>query len=221
FHVNETIQAYSSLLQAKDTDSAPTVQDYPPLGYAIAHLHDVYILSQTKEGLVIVDAHAAHERVMYERLKKQCSQGAIPRQPLLLPIKLTITKQEAELAEQHSDLFLSLGFELSRSGQDGVVLHATPALLSGTDVVSLIADVLADLSEHGMTDRLQERTHQVLASMACHGAVRAKRKLNVPEMNALLREMERTERSGQCNHGRPTWLEWTIADLDKLFLRGQ
>lgn len=220
FQVNESIQAYS-LLQPKDTPNDTAPQDCPPLGYALAHLHDIYILSQTANGLVIVDAHAAHERLMYERLKKQGENGTIPRQPLLLPIKLKVTAQEAELAEQHHDLFLALGFELSRSGSDTIILHASPALLSGTDVVNLIIDVLADLCEHGMTERLQERTNQVLASMACHSAVRAKRKLNIPEMNALLREMERTERSGQCNHGRPTWQEWTISDLDKLFLRGQ
>jgi len=223
FSVTETLQAYSSL-HPKDSNAElpqPITTAIPPLGFAIAHLHDIYILSQTANGIVLVDAHAAHERITYERLKQQCQQGAIPSQPLLLPIKITVSAAEAELVEHHHDFFLSLGFELTRSGTETIILRASPALLAGTDVAGLITDVLADISEQGMSERIQTQSNELLATIACHSAVRANRRLTITEMNALLRDMEQTERSGQCNHGRPTWVELSKQDLDKFFLRGQ
>lgn len=224
FTVTETLQAYSALYSKDDSAVAlpqPSTATIPPLGFAIAHLHDIYILSQTANGIVLVDAHAAHERITYERLKQQCQQGTIPSQPLLLPIKLNVTAAEAELVEHQQDFFMSLGFELTRSGLETIVLRASPALLSGTDVAGLITDVLADINAQGMSNRIQNQSNELLATIACHSAVRANRRLTIAEMNALLRDMEQTERSGQCNHGRPTWVELSKQDLDKFFLRGQ
>jgi DNA mismatch repair protein MutL len=222
FTVAETLQAYSSL-HAKDELVAPpaTPSAIPTLGFAIAHLHDIYILSETANGLVLVDAHAAHERVIYERLKQQHQHGEIPSQPLLLPIKITVSSAEADLVEHQPDFFLSLGFELTRSGLETIVLRASPALFAGTDVAGLITDVLTDINVQGISTRIQTQANELLATIACHGAVRARRHLTITEMNALLRDMEQTERSGQCNHGRPTWVELSKQELDKFFLRGQ
>ncbi len=225
-NVEETIQAYAALYP-KPESARQSVQPVaqtkgaPPLGYAIAHLHNIYILSETPNGIILVDAHAAHERVTYERLKKQYHNGNVPSQPLLLPIKLTVSPAEADLAEQEYDFFMSLGFDLNRSGPETLILRSTPALLNNADMETLIRDVLADIIEHGASTRVQEQINELLATMACHGAVRAHRRLTVDEMNALLREMEQTERIGQCNHGRPTWIELSTHDLDKFFLRGQ
>ncbi|KAF3977646.1 MAG: DNA mismatch repair endonuclease MutL [Methylococcales symbiont of Iophon sp. n. MRB-2018] len=226
--VEEQIKAYTALYpQAinesdRHNDSATeSLQNMPPLGYAIAHLHSIFILSETEKGIVLVDAHAAHERVSYERLKQQYHQGSVPTQPLLLPIKIQVSSAEADLAEQQHQIFFSLGFEINRSGPETIVLRSTPALLQKEDVDTLIKDILADIVIHGMSDRLLERCNEILATMACHGAVRAKRKLTVAEMNVLLRDMEKTERAGQCNHGRPTWVELSTSDLDRFFLRGQ
>ena len=187
----------------------------------MAHLHSIYILAETAQGLVLVDAHAAHERVSYERLKQAYQAQTMISQPLLLPIKMPVTVKEAELAEQQQSFFLQLGFELTRSGPETVLLRSTPALLAKTDIDQLVRDMLADLLVHGSTDQSQVAINTLLAKMACHQAVRAKRKLTIPEMNALLRDMEATERSGQCNHGRPTWVTLTHQELDKFFLRGQ
>jgi len=224
--VAETIKAYSSLYPEdqpvqKQQQPLPQTQDTPPLGYAVAHLHNIYILAETPKGIILVDAHAAHERVTYERLKQQYQQGAVPSQPLLLPIKITVSSAEADLAEQEHEFFGSLGFELNRSGPETIILRSTPALLGNIDKETLIRDVLADITEHGMSQRIQEQSNQLLATIACHGAVRAHRRLSIDEMNALLRDMEQTERIGQCNHGRPTWIELSTNDLDKFFLRGQ
>ena len=224
--VAETIKAYSSLYPEdqpvqKQQQPLPQTQDTPPLGYAVAHLHNIYILAETPKGIILVDAHAAHERVTYERLKQQYQQGAVPSQPLLLPIKITVSSAEADLAEQEHEFFGSLGFELNRSGPETIILRSTPALLGNIDKETLIRDVLADITEHGMSQRIQEQSNQLLATIACHGAVRAHRRLSIDEMNALLRNMEQTERIGQCNHGRPTWIELSTNDLDKFFLRGQ
>ena len=224
--VAETIKAYASLYPEdqsiqKQQQPLPQAQDMPPLGYAIAHLHNIYILAETPKGIILVDAHAAHERVTYERLKQQYQQGAVPSQPLLLPIKINVSSAEADLAEQEHEFFRSLGFELNRSGPETIILRSTPALLGNIDKETLIRDVLADITEHGMSHRIQEQSNQLLATIACHGAVRAHRRLNIEEMNALLRDMEQTERIGQCNHGRPTWIELSTNDLDKFFLRGQ
>ena len=224
--VAETIKAYSSLYPEdqpvqKQQQPLPQTQDTPPLGYAVAHLHNIYILAETPKGIILVDAHAAHERVTYERLKQQYQQGAVSSQPLLLPIKITVSSAEADLAEQEHEFFGSLGFELNRSGPETIILRSTPALLGNIDKETLIRDVLADITEHGMSQRIQEQSNQLLATIACHGAVRAHRRLSIDEMNALLRNMEQTERIGQCNHGRPTWIELSTNDLDKFFLRGQ
>ncbi|MSP26911.1 MAG: DNA mismatch repair endonuclease MutL [Methylococcales bacterium] len=222
FSVAETLQAYSSLHAKDEVVAPPSIPSaMPPLGFAIAHLHDIYILSETANGLVLVDAHAAHERVIYERLKQQHQHGEIPSQPLLLPIKISVSSAEADLVEQQPDFFLSLGFELTRSGLETIVLRASPALFSGTDVAGLITDVLTDINVQGMSTRIQTQANELLATIACHGAVRARRHLTITEMNALLRDMEQTDRSGQCNHGRPTWVELSKQELDKFFLRGQ
>ena len=225
--VAETINAYASLYPDPEPQPQlpqkpyPQTQDTPPLGYAIAHLHNIYILAETPKGIILVDTHAAHERVTYERLKQQYQQGSVPSQPLLLPIKINVSSAEAELAEQEHEFFNSLGFELNRSGPETIILRSTPALLGNIDKETLIRDVLADISEHGMSHRIQEQSNRLLATIACHGAVRARRRLSIDEMNALLRDMEQTERIGQCNHGRPTWIELSTNDLDKFFLRGQ
>jgi DNA mismatch repair protein MutL len=225
--VAETIKAYASLypedlpVQKQPQPTLHQTRDTPPLGYAVAHLHNIYILAETPKGIILIDAHAAHERVTYERLKQQYQQGAIPSQPLLLPIKINVSSAEADLAEQEHEFFSSLGFELNRSGPETIILRSTPALLGNIDKETLIRDVLADITELGMSHRIQEQSNQLLATIACHGAVRAHRRLSIDEMNALLRDMEQTERIGQCNHGRPTWIELSTNDLDKFFLRGQ
>lgn len=227
--VAEEIEAYATLYPKQeyqqDTGLNQPIPDasegMPPLGYAIAHLHSIYILSETEKGIVLVDAHAAHERVTYERLKKQYHGGIVPSQPLLLPIKIQVSSVEADLAEQEHEFFTSMGFEINRSGPETIVLRSTPALLAKEDMDTLIRDILADIVANGMSQRVLERSNEILATIACHGSVRAKRKLTLDEMNALLRDMERTERIGQCNHGRPTWIELTKSDLDKFFLRGQ
>ncbi len=224
--IAESITAYASLSPYGVAEQKPrlpevSLQDMPPLGYAIAHIHNIYILAETPKGVILVDAHAAHERVTYERLKKQYQQGSVPSQPLLLPIKITVSAAEADLAEQEYDYFSSLGFELNRSGPETIILRSTPALLGNVDKELLIRDVLADINEHGMSQRIQEQSNRLLATIACHGSVRAKRRLSIDEMNALLRDMEQTERIGQCNHGRPTWIELSTQELDKFFLRGQ
>ncbi|MBL6985795.1 MAG: DNA mismatch repair endonuclease MutL [Methylobacter sp.] len=218
--VEEAIQAYAALYPKTEpkTQSAPQAM---PLGHAIAHLHNIYILSETPNGIILVDAHAAHERVTYERLKQQYQNGSVPSQPLLLPIKITVSAAEADLAEDQHEFFNTLGFEVNRSGPETLVLRSIPVLLGNTDMETLIRDVLADLIEHGMSQRIQEKSNEILAKVACHGSVRAHRRLTIDEMNALLRDMEQTERIGQCNHGRPTWIELSTQDLDKFFLRGQ
>ena len=223
--VAESITAYAALYpehRPAPKQPQPTqTPDTHPLGYAIAHVHNIYILAETPKGIILVDAHAAHERVTYERLKQQYQQGAVPSQPLLLPIKISVSTAEADLAEQEHEFFSTLGFELNRSGPETIILRSTPALLGNIDKETLIRDVLADINEHGISRRIQEQSNRLLSTIACHGAVRAHRRLSLDEMNALLRDMEQTERIGQCNHGRPTWIELSTHDLDKLFLRGQ
>ncbi|PPK74942.1 DNA mismatch repair protein MutL [Methylobacter tundripaludum] len=220
-HVEEAIQAYASLYPNPEPVPQPAQPEARPLGHAIAHLHNIYILSETPSGIILVDAHAAHERVTYERLKQQYQNGAVPSQPLLLPIKIKVSAAEADLAEQEHEFFNTLGFEINRSGPETIVLRSIPVLLGNTDMETLVRDVLADMTEHGMSQRIQEKSNEILATVACHGAVRAHRRLTIDEMNALLRDMEQTERIGQCNHGRPTWIELSTNDLDKFFLRGQ
>jgi DNA mismatch repair protein MutL len=224
FHLGERQQTYTvdvDLPGFKNLEGLAETVDFPPLGYALAHLHAIYILSETKTGLILVDTHAAHERVTYERLKTQYQQGQVPQQPLLLPIKITVTALEADLVEQSQDFFSELGFELNQIAPETLLIRAIPVLLAKADPEKLLRDVLADIAMHGLSQRVQQHSNQVLAKMACHGSVRAGRRLTIDEMNALLREMEQTERIGQCNHGRPTWIEFSGVDLDKLFLRGQ
>lgn len=219
--VEEQIENYTKLYQSAQPPLEPATQGVPSLGYAVAHLHNIYILSETPEGIILVDAHAAHERVTYERLKLQFQAGSIASQPLLLPIKMTVSAAEADLAEQEQAFFLTLGFELSRTGPETILLRAAPALFGQGDIEGLVRDVLSDIMAQGMSQRIQEKSNAVLASVACHSSVRAQRRLTIPEMNALLRDMEKTERSGQCNHGRPTWVALSKGELDKFFMRGQ
>jgi DNA mismatch repair protein MutL len=193
----------------------------PPLGYAIAQLHGIYILAESAEGLIVVDMHAAHERIGYEKLKNAHDGEGLRTQPLLVPATLAVSEREAEVAERESRTLADLGFEVTRSGPQSLALRAVPALLAHGDVEALLRDVLADLREHGESRRVAAARDELLATMACHGAVRANRRLTLPEMNALLREMEITERSGQCNHGRPTWARFTLPDIDRWFLRGR
>jgi DNA mismatch repair protein MutL len=191
-----------------------------PLGYAIAQLHGVYILAQTADGVVLVDMHAAHERVMYERMKKLLA-GETAQQQLLIPQILHVTPAQAEAAEAHAQEFAALGFGVSRLAPDQLAMRAIPSLLAGRDPAGIVRDVLSDLLEQGHSRRVEESINHLLATMACHAAVRAQRNLSVAEMNALLREMEGTERADQCNHGRPTWVRLSLTDLDRLFLRGR
>ncbi|MCI0516582.1 MAG: DNA mismatch repair endonuclease MutL [Woeseiaceae bacterium] len=193
----------------------------PPLGYAIAQLGGIYILAENAEGLIVVDMHAAHERIVYEKLKAAFESGAIVRQPLLVPVVVTVSEREAELAAGAADVFARVGLQVDRSGPTSVVIREFPALLDNTDAEELLRDVLADLQDAGTSNRVEDRCNECLATMACHASVRANRALTLQEMNALLREMEVTDRADQCNHGRPTWTAISIADLDRLFLRGQ
>ena len=193
----------------------------PPLGFAIAQLHGIYILAENADGLIVVDMHAAHERIGYEKLKAAHDGSGLRTQPLLVPSAIAVSEREAELAEREAGTLAQLGFEVQRSGPQSLLLRSVPALLAHGDVEALLRDVLADLREHGSTRRVADTRDELLATMACHGAVRANRRLTLPEMNALLREMEATERSGQCNHGRPTWTRFNLAEIDRWFLRGR
>ncbi|GLO55430.1 DNA mismatch repair endonuclease MutL [Pseudomonas sp. DCB_AW] len=195
--------------------------DIPPLGYALAQLKGIYILAENAVGLVLVDMHAAHERIMYERLKVAMASEGLSGQPLLVPESLALSQREADCADEHAQWFQRLGFELQRLGPETLAIRQIPALLKQAEANRLVQDVLADLMEYGTSDRIQAHLNELLGTMACHGAVRANRRLAIPEMNALLRDMENTERSGQCNHGRPTWTQMGLDDLDKLFLRGR
>ncbi len=193
----------------------------PPLGFAIAQLRGIYILAENADGLIIVDMHAAHERITYEKLKAQFDERTLVRQPLLVPVTVAVAEAEAELVANSPALLEQLGFVVDRTGPTGVTVRECPALLRDADPEALLRDVLSDLAESGASDRVERARHEYLATMACHGSVRANRRLGIAEMNALLRDMERTERADQCNHGRPTWTSVSLEDLDRLFLRGQ
>ncbi len=201
--------------------NASTDADIPPLGFAIAQLHGIYILSQNAHGLVVVDMHAAHERITYERLKIAVDNQNVQSQPLLVPINLSVSEGEADAAEQFADEFARFGILLQRAAPESIMIRQIPVILQQAEVERLVTDMLADLIQHGSSDRIQAHRNEILGTMACHGSVRANRKLTLPEMNGLLRDMEATERSGQCNHGRPTWTQMSMSDLDKLFLRGR
>ncbi len=195
--------------------------DVPPLGFAIAQLHGIYILAQNRQGLIIVDMHAAHERITYEHMKAALQQQGIRAQPLLVPLSLAVSQAEADCAEQQTEALLALGLGIERVASEALVVRQVPSILAAADIEQLVRDVLADIREHGSSERIRQHQDELLATMACHASVRANRQLSIPEMNALLRDMERTERSGQCNHGRPTWVLQSLDQLDKLFLRGQ
>lgn len=223
--MGETATAGDVAGEARDAQAEPHIghagEQGPPLGYALAQIHGVFILAQNADGVVLVDMHAAHERIVYERMKQQFAAQGISAQPLLVPVSVAVTPAEAELAERHQDAFSRLGFELDRAGPETVLVRQVPALLRNADAGSLVTDVLADLRDCDDASRLEARLNHVLGTMACHGSVRANRQLTQTEMNALLRDMENTPNSGQCNHGRPTWTRLAMADLDRLFLRGQ
>ncbi|WNL43624.1 DNA mismatch repair endonuclease MutL [Halomonas sp. PAMB 3264] len=200
-------------------ESDPT--SAPPLGFALGQLHGIYILAQNAHGLVLVDMHAAHERIVYERMKVQMARQGVDTQPLLVPVSLAASGQEVATAESEHEAIAALGLELDIAGPETLLVRSLPALLSGADPEGLIREVLEELSSFGQSHQVEARLHALLSTMACHGSVRANRRLTLDEMNALLRDMERTERSDQCNHGRPTWTQMSMKALDKLFLRGQ
>lgn len=225
--VNEQLKTYGDLHQTTPSFSSPAImpdsgdENIPPLGYAIAQLKGIYILAENAQGLIVVDMHAAHERITYERMKESFACGGIQTQPLLVPESIAISQKEADCAEQFYEIFKNLGFELQRAGPETLLIRQVPVVLNRAKVEQLVRDVLSDLIEHGSSERIQHHINEILGTMACHASVRANRKLTIPEMNALLRDMEATERSGQCNHGRPTWLLQSLDDLDKMFMRGQ
>lgn len=214
-------EAYQAFAKPLDNVAESAQEEIPPLGFAIAQLKGIYILAENQHGLVLVDMHAAHERVMYERLKLAMANEGLRGQPLLVPETLALSEAEVDCAEQHAQWFTQMGFELQGLGPESLAIRQIPALLKQADAAALVRDVLTDLMEYGTSDRIQAHTNELLATMSCHGAVRANRRLTLLEMNALLRDMEITERSGQCNHGRPTWTQLGMDELDKLFLRGR
>ncbi len=225
--VSERLSVYGQLHAPLPAEPTPAtvcldeVAEPPPLGYALAQLHGCYVLAENPAGLVVVDMHAAHERILYERLKTALAQGGIQTQNLLVPVTVAVGPRERQWVEEHGALFAQTGLDVAALGPETVVVRQIPALLAGLDIAGLVRDLLADLATHEASDRSERAVLDVLASLACHGAVRANRALNLLEMNALLRDMEQTDHGGQCNHGRPTWAQLTLAELDRLFRRGR
>ncbi|MHB9117195.1 MAG: DNA mismatch repair endonuclease MutL [Burkholderiales bacterium] len=227
--VTERSQLYQTLfgqlakppLSNQDAPVASVEEEVPPLGFALAQLHGIYILAQNRFGLVVVDMHAGHERVVYEKLKLAMDNRALASQPLLIPVSFPADRLDVTVAEENGEVLRQLGLDVVPLSPTTLAVRAVPLLLKEADVVLLARDVLREIREFGASRALAERSNELLASMACHGSVRANRSLSVVEMNALLREMEATERAGQCNHGRPTWFQLGLAELDKMFMRGQ
>ena len=216
--VSTPMSAYQSLY---NTQMPEEQGDIPPMGFAIAQLKGIYILAENAQGMIIVDMHAAHERITYERMKTAFDDQGLVSQPLLVPESLSVSEREAEITDKSSEIFTQLGFVVERAAAESIIVREIPAILRGSEVEGLLRDVISDLLMHGSSERIRHHINEILSTMACHGSVRANRKLTVPEMNALLRDMEATERSGQCNHGRPTWSQLNLDELDKLFLRGR
>ena len=220
--VQETLATYRAMATTPSLADLPDgAREVPPLGFAVAQLAGVYILAENKDGLVVVDMHAAHERITYEKLKKSFDDRDLVRQPLLVPEAIAVAENEAALVEDSGDSLEKLGLVAERTGPGTVTVREVPALLRNADVESLLRDVLSDLAEAGSSNRVADESEELLATMACHHSVRANRLLSLEEMNALLREMETTERADQCNHGRPTWTTISMSELDRLFLRGR
>jgi DNA mismatch repair protein MutL len=216
--VRENVAAYAQLLAGPENNEE---QKAPPLGYAIAQLKGIYILAENDQGLVLVDMHAAHERIVYERLKQYSQQEGVVSQPLLVPLTLHVSQSEGDLVENQQQELMQFGLKMERLSHEQIRIREVPALLKHADIEKLVRDVLSDYMEHGQSQQIEQKTNDILSTMACHGSVRANRQLTTGEMNALLRDIEHTERSGQCNHGRPTWKQLSLHQLDALFLRGQ
>ncbi len=217
----EQVRAYGELHPPRQPLPDTAAEEVPPLGYALAQLQGIYILAENADGLVLVDMHAAHERITYERLKQARSEEGIRSQPLLVPQAVAVSQREVNLAAEYAELFGQLGMVVDVAGEESLMIRQIPVALRDSNVEQLLRDVLSDLVEYGSSDRIEAHMDELLSTMACHGSVRANRRLTVPEMNALLRDMEETERSGQCNHGRPTWTQLSLTELDRLFLRGR
>jgi len=218
-HVGDASVPSVSAAPAPDQE-APVAEEFP-LGFAIGQLHDIYILAQNRKGLVLVDMHAAHERILYEKLKNALDENTLAVQSLLIPVTLTVSDIEAGTAEEHRETLTAFGFDVASLSPGTLAVRTAPALLRDADIPALMRDILRDLHEFGASSLASERRNQRLATICCHRAVRANRALTLPEMNALLRQMETTERANQCNHGRPTWTQLAMSDLDSFFLRGQ
>lgn len=218
-HPEAEIDQSSQSSQPTNTDAAS--DEIPPLGFALAQLKGVYILAESAEGLILVDMHAAHERIGYEAMKQTFATQDIAQQPLLVPVRIEVPEQHLAIAQDHQAIFAQMGLDIEPLGETELVVREIPTVLAKVDIPALVKDVLSDLAELGVSNRIEQTIHELLATKACHGAVRANRILTLPEMNALLREMETIDRAGQCNHGRPTWVSVTMDELDKWFLRGQ
>jgi DNA mismatch repair protein MutL len=219
-HAREVADNLTTVTAVPTPRALPTLSKVT-LGYTLGQLHGLYIIAQNDQGLVIVDMHAAHERVLYEKLKKQYRDNKVATQQLLVPIAVHISEAEANRVEENREIFSELGFEIDRIGNDVVVLRRVPALLQATHLEQMVKDMLSDQAELQQSQRSIHYENEILATIACRGAIRANTELTKDEMNQLLRDMEQTENSGVCNHGRPTWQQLTIAELDKLFLRGR
>lgn len=218
-HYLSTQTIHNMPIQA--TEQIEQFEKAPPLGFALAQLHGIYILAQNTEGLIVVDIHAAHERILYERLKQAIENTAVNSQALLLPISLHLSRKETEILQEYLVLFTQFGFEIENLAPETIIIRKIPSLLAHIDSQQFIHDVLSDLYENENSQRFSEKINELLSSIACHSAVRANRSMNLSEMNQLLRDMEKTARSNQCNHGRPTWKQLSLSEIDRLFLRGR